>query len=153
MGDVTHEQANLLLRLYEARREPLMREAREWFAAKFAPQSPEDMARLCPPGSKESAYSRMVTSYWEMAANMVNRGLIDEEFFFENTGEQWFVWERMKPVVPSMRARFKNPHALGQLEEHVKRFEAWRDKRAPGSGEVMRQMVQQMAPPQSKSAN
>jgi hypothetical protein len=63
---------------------------------------------------------RMVVSYWEMAANIVNRGLIDEEFFFENSGEQWFVWEGMKPIVETMRARYKNPRAFGQLEEHVR---------------------------------
>jgi hypothetical protein len=152
MGDVTHEQVNLMLKLYDARREPLLREAREWYLSKFKPQSPEDMARLCPPGSKESAYMRMVVSYWQMVAGIVNRGLIDEAFFFENSGEQWFVWERLKPVVGGMRARTKNPEQFGQLEEHAKRFEAWREKRAPGSGEAMRQMMQQSTP-QSKTAN
>jgi hypothetical protein len=152
MGDVTHEQVNLMLKLYDARREPLLREARDWYMSKFNPQSAEDMARLCPPGSKESAYMRMVVSYWQMAAGIVNRGLIDEDLFFENSGEQWFVWERLKPVVGAMRARYKNPQQFGELEEHVKRFEVWREKRAPGSGEVMRQMIQQSVP-QPRTAN
>jgi len=152
MADVTHEQVNLMLRLYDARREPLLREAREWYMSKFNPQSVEDMARLCPAGSKESAYMRMVVSYWQMVAGIVNRGLIDEDFFFENSGEQWFVWERLKPVVGAMRTRTKNPQQFGQLEEHVNRFEAWREKRAPGSSEVMRQMIQPPAP-QSKAVN
>ena len=145
MGDVTHEQVNLMLRLYDARREPLLREAREWYMSKFNPQSPEDMARLCPPGSKESAYMRMVISYWNMAASIVNRGLIDEEFFFENTGEQWIVWERLKPTVTGWREIFKNPHAFSNLEKHCTRLEAWREKRAPGSSEATRQMLAQMA--------
>jgi hypothetical protein len=152
MADVTHEQVNLMLRLYDARREPLLREARDWYMSKFNPQSVEDMARLCPAGSKESAYMRMVVSYWQMVAGIVNRGLIDEDFFFENSGEQWFVWERLKPVVGAMRTRYKNPQQFGQLEEHVNRYEAWREKRAPGSGEVMRQMIQQPLP-QSKTVN
>ena len=152
MGEVTHEQAKLMLQLYEMRREPLMREAREWYFSKFHPASLEDIGKQAPMGSPASAYMRMVISYWEMAASMVNRGLIDEEFFFENTGEQWFVWERIRPFVPAMRARNKNPHQYGNLEKHVSHLEAWREKRAPGTGEAMRQMMAQMAAPPPKSS-
>jgi hypothetical protein len=80
-----------------------------------------------------------------MAASMVNRGLIHEDFFFENTGEQWLVWERVKPVVPAMRIMFKNPNYHRNLEENVKRLDAWREKNAPGSTEAMQQMMAQMA--------
>lgn len=144
MGDVTHDQANLLLRLYELRREPRMREARDWYFANFNPTSLEDMNKQAPPGTAGNASVRMVTSYWEMAASMVNRGLIDEDFFFENTGEQWAVWSRIKNVVPAMRERSKNPHHFGNLEKHAARMEAWREKRAPGSGEAMQRMMAQM---------
>lgn len=144
MGQATHEQANLMLRLYELRREPKMRQAREWFIANFHPQTPEDVMKIAPPGSEQNAYMRMVGSYWEMVANIVSRGLIDEEFFFENSGEQWIVWERLKAIAPAMRTAFKNPHAWAKLEEHCKHLEAWREKRAPGSTEAMRQMMAQM---------
>jgi hypothetical protein len=149
MPKVTHDQADLLLRLYEIRREPKMREARDWYFSKFHPATLEDIQKQAPMGSPESAYMRMVISYWEMAANMVNRGLIDEAFFFENTGEQWFVFERIRPFVPAMRERSKNPHMYGHLEKHVKKLEAWRKKNAPGSVEAMRAMVASMAPPKS----
>lgn len=141
MAEVTHEQVNLMLRLYDTRREVRLREARDWYMSSFHPTTIEEMQQLCPPGSKENASMRMVVSYWEMVASIVNRGLIDEEFFFENSGEQWMVWERLKPVVGTMRARYKNPHQFGQLEEHVRRLEAWREKRAPGTTEAMRQMM------------
>ena len=147
MPKVTHDQADLLLRLYEIRREPKMREARDWYLSKFHPSSLEDMQKIAPMGSQENAYARMVTSYWDMAANMVNRGLIDESFFFETTGEQWIVWERIKTLVPQQRERSKNPHMYANLEKHVKKLEAWRNKRAPGSVEAMRQMMKQMMPP------
>lgn len=149
MGEVTHEQVNLMLRLYDMRREPLMREARSWYAANFRPMSLEQMSKLAPMGSNENAYSRMVISYWEMAASIVNRGLIDEEFFFENTGEQWMVWERVKPVLREWRAAYQNPYLFGNLEKHVEKLEAWRNKRAPGMAEAMRQM---MAPPKPAAA-
>jgi hypothetical protein len=97
-----------------------------------------------PMTSPESASMRMVISYWEMAASIVNHGLIDEGFFFESTGEQWMVWERIKAFVPAMRARSKNPLQYGNLEKHVKKLEAWRKKRAPGHTEAMREMMAQM---------
>ena len=101
--------------------------------------------KLCPPGGKENAFMRMVISYWEMVAGIVNRGLIDEDLFFESTGEQWMVWDRIKPILPVWRTMFKNPHVFAQLEEHIKRLDAWREKRAPGSTEAMRQLMAQMA--------
>jgi hypothetical protein len=84
----------------------------------------------------------------------VNRGLIDEDFFFENTGEQWVVWEQVKPVTAAWRTMFKNPHTFANLEKHVQRLEAWRERRAPGSTEAMRQMFAQMsqAMPKTKTA-
>jgi hypothetical protein len=145
MAEVTHEQANLMLRLYEMRREPRLREARDWFMANFHPTSGEEMQQQLPPSSKENASMRMVISYWQMVASIVNRGLIDEEFFFENSGEQWVVWERLRPVIGAMRARSKNPQQLRALEEHVKRLEAWREKHAPGTTEAMRQMMARAA--------
>ena len=154
MSQVSHEQANLLLRLYELRRDARMREAREWFISEFSASTLEELFRKHPPGSKENASYRMVVSYWDMCAGMVNRGLIDEDFFFENTGEQWAVWGRIKDLVPAIRERSKNPLQYANLERHVNRFEAWREKRAPGSGEAMRQMMAQMqqAMKQSKTA-
>jgi hypothetical protein len=157
MGTVNHEQANLLLKLYELRREPRLRQARAWYFANFHPTSVEDVAKKFPPGSEENTNVRMVVSYWEMAVNMANRGLIDEEFFFENTGEQWVIWDRLRPIVGEWRAAFKNPHMFKNLEDHCKRFEEWREKRAPGSNAVLRQMLEQMArgqaQAQAKAAN
>jgi hypothetical protein len=143
MGEVTHEQANLLLRLYEDRREPRLREARDWFGNNFHVQTPEDVMRLCPPGSQQNTYMRMVLGYWDMAASIVNRGLIDEEFFFENTGEQWVVFEQVKPVLAAWRGMFGSPHFLANLEEQCRRFEAWRERRNPGSNEAIRKMMAQ----------
>lgn len=153
MGTATHEHADLLLRLYEMRREPRLREAREWYFANFRVTSAEDMRQKFPMGSSENTSIRMVTSYWNMAASLVNRGLIDEDLFFETTGEQWIVWEHLRPVIADIRAGMRNPHYLGNLEENVKRLDAWREKRAPGSTEAMRQMMGQMPAPKTKSAS
>jgi hypothetical protein len=151
MAAVTHDQVNLMLQLYETRREARLREAREWFFMNFHPASIDDVPRICPPGSKENASMRMVISYWDMVANIVNRGLIDEEFFFENSGEQWYVWQCLKPIVGALRARSKNPHQYSQLEQHATRFEAWREKRAPGSVEASWAQIAAMLQQESKA--
>lgn len=152
MGNPTHEQVNLLLRLYELRREPRLREARSWFMDKLNVTTPEELMRTCPPGSEESASLRMTLSYWDMCAGIANRGLVDDEIFFENTGEQFVIWEKIKPVVPAFRAMFRNPLFLSQLEEHIRRLEAWREKRAPGANEAMREFMRQTGRLAAKAA-
>ena len=144
MGEVTHEQVNLLLRLYDMRREARLREAREWFSASFQVKGSEDVMRLCPPGSRENAYMRMVLGYWEMVASIANRGLVDEDLFFENSGEQWGVWEQVKPVIGAWRAMFSSPKFLANLEEQCRRLEAWREKHNPGSNAAIRKVFADM---------
>jgi hypothetical protein len=144
MGQVTNEQVNLMLRLYEERREPKLREARDWFGANFHVKNADDLTRVCPPGSKENLYMRMVLGYWEMVASIVNRGLIDEEFFFESNGEQWVVFEQVKPVLAAWRAMFSSPNFLANLERLCNHLEAWREKRSPGSNDAIRKILAQM---------
>jgi hypothetical protein len=144
MSSVSYDEVNLMLRLYDLRREPQLRKARAWFVEHFHPQTPEEMALKYPQSSDENMYIRMVISYWEMVASIVNRGLINDELFFESNGEIWVVWDRMRAVVPTWRSAFKNPTLFGNIEETCKRLEAWREKRSPGSTSAMRQMMAQM---------
>jgi hypothetical protein len=140
---VTYDEVNLMLKLYDLRREPRLREARAWFVDHFHAVTPEEVMQRYPQGSQEITYIRMVISYWEMVAGIVNRGLISDELFFESNGEIWIVWDRMRSVVPTWRAASKNPYLFSAIEETSKRFEAWREKRAPGSSSAMRQMMDQ----------
>jgi hypothetical protein len=153
MSEVTHQQAELLLKLYDLRREPRLRQARAWYVEKFTPvTSPEEFMTKYPPGGEESTNLRMVTSFWEMAASIVNRGLIDDEFFFENTGEPWVVWEKVKPLIPAWREMFKSPGMMANLEKLAARMEAYWEKRAPGSVQVRREFFRRMAQPAAKAA-
>lgn len=152
MSEVTHEQVNLMLKLYDLRREARLREAREWFMANFYVNSPEEMMQKFPPGSRENANIRMVISYWDMCAGIVNRGLINDELYFESNGEAWVVWDRIRSITPAWRAAFGNPTTFHHLEELCGRLDAWREKTAPGSTAKMRQMMQQMAQARSQSA-
>lgn len=153
MGQITHDQADLLLKLYDMRREARLREARAWFIANYSAPSPEEMMTKYPPGSEANTNIRMVVSYWDMVASMVNRGLIDDEFFFENTGEIWAVWDRIRPVASAWRTALKNPYIFANLEAVATRMEAWREKKAPGTTEAMRQMLQMMQGTTAKAAS
>jgi hypothetical protein len=150
MGQATVEQATLQLKLYDLRREPRLREAREWFSDHFHPQSLDDVMKICPPGSKENASMRQVLTYWEMVASMVNRGLVDEDLIFENGGEEWATFQQVKPVLSAWREMFASQKFLGNLESFCTRLEAWREKRSPGSNAAIRKVIEQMV--QAKQA-
>lgn len=113
----TFEDAQLLLSLYELRRDPTFRLARKWFAASFHPQTTEEFLSICPAGSDQEAYFRMVYSYWEMAASFVTAGVVTEELFVHNSSEFLLVWERIRPLVPQWRVAWNNPRTVRHMEE------------------------------------
>ena len=144
MNEATFEQANLQIKLYDLRREPRLREAREWFSDHFHPQTLEDVMKICPPGSRENAHMRQVLTYWELVTSMSNRGLLNEDLLFENPGEEWAVFQQVKPVIAGWREMFSNKNFLGNLEKHCTRLEAWREKRNPGSNAAIRKVMAQV---------
>src|SRR5215469_15362699 len=114
-NQATYDDANLLLRLYELRREETMRKARQWLAS-FSATNPEHAQKLADRGSQENAYFRMVTSYWDMAASFVTSGILNEELFLQNNGELLFVWEKSRPAIEQSRAVMKNPNYMKNFE-------------------------------------
>jgi len=137
----THEDANLLLRLYEIRREERLRKAREWFAKNFQASTVEEFQKLCPIGSEENASFRMVVSYWDMAASFVTEGILHEKLFTQNSRELLFVWERVRDIVPAVRDTLKNPLELKNLEEAATAFIAWWRQQSPGAYEAFSKRV------------
>lgn len=129
MGEATHAQADLLLKLYDMRREPRLREACAWLMNEFEAESLEELQQLCPPGSREEASFRMATTFWEMCASLVNRGLIDEDLYFENVRDQAGVWYRLEPIIDGIRQTMKDPRFFHNLEEHARRYEVWAVKK------------------------
>jgi hypothetical protein len=139
---VDHHDAELLLRLYDLRREEKLRRAREWFTLEFQAKSADDYLKKYPPGSEQDAFFRMVVTYWEMVGSIVNNGLIKQDFFFQNTAEFFGVWERIKHLISAVREAFKNPHMWENLELMAKNYEEWINKRAPEAIEAYRQRMQ-----------
>ena len=112
----TYDDANLILRLYEMRREDRMREARAWFTAHFRPKTWEELTTLVPPGSGENASYRMVISYWDMVASFVVTGVLNQDLFFQSGRELLLVFERVRPVLAGIREGYKDPSYMANLE-------------------------------------
>lgn len=113
--DTKQESANLILKLYELRREEVMRKARDWYTLEFNPESLEEITAAMM-GDK-NAYYRMVTSYWDMAASFVNHGAIDEQMFADANGEYMVVFAKIEPFLGELRAMFNSPNAMKNIEE------------------------------------
>lgn len=136
-----HFDAELLLRLYDLRREAKLRLARDWFVREFEAADVAELQKRVPPGSKENEFFRMNVGYWDMVASIVNHGLIKEEFFFENTAEFWVVWDKIRHLAPGMRSTTKNPLMWKNLETLAEKFEKWMARQAPEALEAFRQRL------------
>jgi hypothetical protein len=145
----THEDAKLILHLYELRREPRMRQARDWFVRNFHAKTMEEFMALCPPGSDANASYRMITSYWEMAASFVVHGALHRELFFENNQELLLVWERIRDLLPRSREASKNPMSAKNFETVALAFIEWWNGRAPEFYPLFSDRIRSMPPPTS----
>jgi len=152
MANPTFEQAQLQLKLYDLRREPKLRQARDWYWQNYWADSLDEAMRVAPMGTEAGTFFMMVVSYWDQACAYLNYGLLHGDLFFETSGEFFGVWERLKPSIAEGRKLWSNPLFMANLEKAANRFEAWSEKRAPGQIAAMRQMMQQMRPQAGKAA-
>ena len=111
------ESANLILKLYELRREEVMRKARSWFVMEFHPGSAEDFGAAAM--GEHSAYYRMVTTYWDMAASLVVNGAINEQMFNDANGEHVAVFSKLAPFITEVRELSGRPTYMQHLEKVV----------------------------------
>jgi len=128
-----YQSAQLILQLYDLRREAVMRKARDWMFS-FNPTSVDDFEKTMM-DPEVGGYLRMVTSYWDMAAAMVNQGAIDAKLFNQTVGEHIGVYAKIAPFIPELRAKWQMPEAFENLEkvimdrpdgaEKVKRTQEW----------------------------
>ena len=110
------EEANLILKLYELRREETMRKARDWYFREFNPETKDDVDKAM--FGPNSAYLRMVTSYWDMAAALVNHGAISVDLFNDTQGEYLGVFAKLEPLLSDLRAAY-GPYLMVNLEKVV----------------------------------
>ena len=110
--------AQLILQLYNLRREPVMRVARKFMTAEFWPQNYEEFKSvLTAYGTEPNAWFRQVLTYWNMVAAMVLRGTLNEELFFDCNGEPYFLWAKFGEYIPQARKDQVDPEFLSHLEK------------------------------------
>ena len=109
-----------ILKLYELRRDPEMRAARQWYFSQFAPTSAMDIVNLYRDGERASANFRMVASFWDTAASLVLNGGIDRKMFLDANTEHVFVYAKIADFLPEVREIFREPDFLIHLEKLVR---------------------------------
>jgi Domain of unknown function (DUF4760) len=128
MVQPTYDDANLLLRLYEIRREDKLRQARHWFLFDFQPGAWGQIREQFFTGEEEDNHLRMVVSYWDMVCALVKQGVLNKDLFYSTNGEHIAVWEKIKPWVEEARRERNNPLMWRSLEEIVEDTMQWRKR-------------------------
>ena len=109
-----HHDAELVLKLYELRREPVLREARKTMNVWF-PKTAEEFTAITKPDHPDNAAFRQVAGYWDMAFGMVRHGVIHGEFLAENSGEGLWFYARVERFLPELR-KATSPRAFMNAE-------------------------------------
>jgi len=124
----TYQDAELVLKLYDLRREAVMRQARE-FVGQFFPSSFEELMSVVGAfGTKENAYVRQVFGYWEMVASLIVHGTLNAALAQDTLGEMNFVYAKVQPFVKQMREAMKSPEFLQNMEKVIEGTPEGRDR-------------------------
>jgi len=114
-----HHDAELVLKLYDLRRESVMRDARNWMAM-FNPQSIDDVVKVMSDfTAKDNAYLRQVCGYWEMVAAFIVHGTLNADLAYDTLGEMYFVYAIMEPVIEEFRKKFNSPEFFQNVQKVV----------------------------------
>jgi hypothetical protein len=144
----TAADAQLILKLYDLRREAEMRKARNWWFVEFWPHSADDFMKIAfTPGTPQNNWLRQVTGYWSMAASFVLQGALNSDLFLQPavSGEMFIVFAKVQPFLKELRERAGDPHMFATIEKVImsskfgrerfkfmlKRVETMRERLAP----------------------
>jgi hypothetical protein len=125
----THADADLILKLYDLRREPEMRKARKWMLENFWPESIDDIQKIVAgfASSQENPWFRQVLGYWEMAASFVLAGVLDGDLLLDSGGEMWFIYTKFKPFLADIR-QVLHPEFMTKIEKVATGSQRGRDR-------------------------
>jgi hypothetical protein len=144
MAKATVADAQLILQLYDLRREAELRKARHWWLAEFWPQTTDDFLKISGAlGTQENNWLRMASGYWSMAASLVLHGTLNAELFLQptNSGEMYFILAKVHPFLKDLREKLGDPQLYGNIEKLINssKFSRERLKWTLGRVETMKQ--------------
>jgi len=127
----TLADAELILKLYDLRREAEIRKARNWWFANFWPETADDFIKVAQAiGTQENNWLRQVAGYWDLAASLVVHGVANETLFLEPafSGEMFLIFAKIHPFVKEVRERMQNPRMLANVETVIKKSKASQER-------------------------
>jgi hypothetical protein len=123
--------AQIILQLYDLRREPEMRKARHWWLTQFWPNNADDFMKIALDlGAQENNWMRQVGGYWGMAASLVLQGALRRELFLRpaNSGEMFVMFGKVHPFLPELREKLGDPELLLDVEKVINSTKWGRDR-------------------------
>jgi hypothetical protein len=138
-------QAELILKLYELRREAVMREARSYVGGKFLPQSADELFDIVTAGTRESGFVLQVYGYWDMVAAFVSSGALAAQLIYDTCQEMYFQYAKIQPYLAEFRKKMNLPEFLISIERLIEESEAGRRRL-----DVMRKSLSVLAETRSR---
>ncbi len=127
--NATAADAQLILQLYDLRRESEMRKARKYVDSEFWPENYQEFHAIAMAwGSPENTWLHQVLAYWDMAASLVLRGALNEGLFFDNSHQMYFLYAKLRPFLQQARKDFDAPEYLANIEKLVERTAESRER-------------------------
>jgi hypothetical protein len=126
----TAADAEVIIKLYDLRREAEMRKARNWWLVTFWPETADEFLKIgMALGTQENNWLRQVGGYWEMCAGMVLHGAVNEDLFMESSfcGEMFFIFAKVRPFLSELREKFQSPTMFGNIEKLINKSEKGRE--------------------------
>ncbi len=117
--EISIKQAELILKLYELRRETVMRSARSYVGGDFMPGSVDEFVSLVSAGSQQTGYILQVFGYWDMVASFVIHEALDAALVYDTCQEMYFQYAKIQPYLPGFRQKMHLPEFLRSIEAVV----------------------------------
>lgn len=124
-------EGQLILQLYDLRREPEMRKARQWWLMEFSPRSADDFLKVAwAVGTPEQNWLRQVPSYWGIGASFVLEGVLSEKLFLRPafSGEMFVIFGKVYPFLQELREKLEDPEAFLDIEKVIHRTKWGRER-------------------------
>ena len=139
-------QAELIVKLYELRREAVMREARSYVGGEFMPHSADELVNIVTAGTRQSGFVLQVYGYWDMVAAFVSNGALDAQLVYDTCQEMYFQYAKIQPYLAGFREKMNLPEFLISIERLIEESETGRRRLA-----VMRNNLSAMAEVRARS--
>ncbi len=127
----TAADAQLILQLYDLRRESELRKARNWWVVTFWPQTADEFIKVASAlGTQENAWLRQAGGYWDLAASLVLHGTLHPDLFLEggSSGEMFFMYAKIQPILKELREKMQSPGLFNNVEKVIMSTKVGRER-------------------------